>query len=108
MEWLKLIPAALIGLVLLAQLIWQGYRVAKAPKGLLRLNALMILGTAALMFAPPYDGYESLSTALTRALFCLPFLAIAVITDPGWYRLLPLAHLVFMLFVITALASSMQ
>ncbi len=102
---LKLIPVTLIGLALLANLGWQSYRVAKA-EGLWKLNALAILGTSALLLMPPYDGYDSLVTAFNRGLFGLPFLVIAVIGDPGWFKLLPLAHLGIMLLFLAIFATA--
>ncbi|SFR47373.1 hypothetical protein [Litoreibacter janthinus] len=98
---LGITAAVAFSLVVLAQLVWQGYRVYAGPTWL-KPVAFGILAATAAVIAPPY-GYQDLDRAMVATLLLFPLCLITLAADPGYWKLLSLGYLIAACIVMTAL-----
>lgn len=87
--------------VIVAQLVWQGYRVYAAPL-LLKPVALAIIAASAAVVAPPHD-YADLDRMMIATLIVIPLCIVTLFADPGYWKLLSLAYIIVACLTFTGL-----
>lgn len=79
--------------VMLAQMLWQAYRVYTGPF-LLGFNAFVLIALPVAALWPPFD-YPSLTYRMQFALLMIPAAIIAAVFDPPRFKILSIGHLIF-------------